>query len=125
MTAKKKSTPAPRHRRTGAEAAPIWEDEDGNPGPAPTGPRAPRRAILGDGVAAVTLHGPSTLRDQLLGLNSGAWRVERRDGTITILCRRRGPGMRMTGVTIEASGTVDVSGGTVHAGDLLELRWPM
>lgn len=126
MPPKKKPAPSsPRHSRSGAESAPIWEDEDGNPGPAPAGARAARRAILGNGVAAVHLDGPSRFRAPLLYLNQAAWRIERPDGSVTILCRHRGAGFRTSGVTVQTDGVVDLSGPGARAGELEELRWPM
>lgn len=124
-TAKKKParraatrTPSP------AEAAPIWEDGDGQLGTAPLGARAARRVRLGDGIAALTIDDADAHRG-LLARHRAAWRIERRDGSVTMLVRHRGPSMTVAGARLQTTGTVDVGGAGVVAapGELPELRW--
>lgn len=109
-----------------AEAAPIWLDADGTPGPAPAGARASRRVQLGDGLAVVHVSGDARLGKAVGALNKDAWRIERGDGTTSMLVAYRGPGFTTGGVQVVTIGTADLSGpGVVNEpGELPKLRWP-
>ena len=126
MTPAKKTTRRAAAKRppSPAEAAPIWEDGDGQLGPAPHGARAGRRVRLGDGIAALTIDDVDAHRG-LLARHRAAWRIERSDGSVTMLVRHRGPSMTVAGAHLQTAGTVDVGGAGVVAdpGELPELRW--
>ena len=109
-----------------AEAAPIWEDGDGNPGPAPTGARAARRVITGDGIAVVHVDDPER-HAEFLARHADAWRIERPGSTVSLIVRHRGPSIRTAGLHIVTRGVVDVSGAgrVTKPGELPELRWPL
>ena len=109
--------------RSEAESALIWEDADGNLDQAPTGARAARTVRLGDGVAAVTV---DDSRDgaAVVAAHPDAWRVERPDGTVTMLVRYSGPGYRTRGLTVQTTGTADVGGARRIDGGLPDFRRP-
>ena len=128
MTAKKsKTTRRPAPRRSPAEEMKIWDDGEGGRTVAPTSARAHRAAHLGEGVAALHLDGDGGRRDELLARHAAAWRIERRDGTVTALVAYSGPAFSVAGATVQTSGTVDLGGaGAVREpGEVPQLRWQL
>lgn len=119
--ARKRSTTA---KRSPAEAMSIWDDGNGGRTVAPTSARAHRAAVLGDGVAALHIDDEDA-HAELVALNRRAWRIHRKDGTVTVLVAYRGPAFAIAGASVQTTGVADVGGTGVERdpGELPKMRW--